>query len=65
MACDVGISADEDAVRSPLEMEADASTASSCSAVAGANGDTGVSCPVQCNYDAPKKLLRSTIVEPR
>ena len=65
MACDVGRSADEDAVRSPLEMEVEASTVSSCSTDAGASGDTGVSCPVQCNYDAPKKLLRSTIVEPR
>ena len=42
MACDVGGSADEDALRSPLEMEAEASTASSCSADAGASGDTEV-----------------------
>ncbi len=41
-ACDVGGSADEDALRSPLEMEAEASTASSCSADAGASGDTEV-----------------------
>ena len=42
MACTVGGSADEDALRSPLEMEADASTASSCSADAGASRDTEV-----------------------
>ena len=42
MAPDVGGSADEDAFRSPLEMEAEASTASSCSADAGASGYTGV-----------------------
>ncbi len=42
MVCDVGGSADEDALRSPLEMEAEASTASSCSADAGASEDTEV-----------------------
>ncbi len=41
MAPDVGGSADEDAFRSPLEMKAEASTASSCSADAGVSGDTG------------------------
>ncbi len=38
----VGGSDDEDAFRSPLEMEAEARKASSCSANAGACGDTGV-----------------------
>ena len=38
----VGGSDDEDAFRSPLETEAEASAASSCSADAGASGDTGV-----------------------
>ena len=42
MACDVGGSADDDALRSPLEMEAEASTASYCSADAGASGDTEI-----------------------
>jgi len=39
---DSGGSADEDSFRSPQEMEAEASAAPSCSAVAGASGGTGV-----------------------